>query len=269
MNVTAIRTNSVKGDLNIPKVVSLKDTQVYGFNQFQPLNDPLLGIPIRLGNSSIRYGTLGEFSHKKMRVAETAAQLFSAQDSNYNVATQESKWGLTATGSTQGAGLPITVYLNGISTSTASTGIGVTLDSAVFNKTRVVINTSVNTLSIFPATGQYIQPSDGTLLAINTATSLLPGARIHLVASNPHGGTAITSLRNVAPKEWYSVTALGTLTLSQWQALGWTGAALPIVGNLFMTTSAFGLKNLTSSLAGQTYTFPTITGLYTWAVASN
>jgi len=76
--------------------------------------------------------------------------------------------GLTATGSTQGTALLLSSKINTVNTVAASTGVR--LPSTTLSDLIVVVNHGLNTLNVYPATGETVEG-----LAVNTPLALLSG----------------------------------------------------------------------------------------------
>lgn len=117
---------------------------------------------------------------------------------------------VTAAGTTQATATALVSDVNVVTTSTASTGLGVALPGATSGKYAVIVNLSANAIKVYPATGHQF---DG--LGVNAAISLPINGFLEIYASS---GT-----------QWYSTTnaiintsaLIGTVSV----ASGGTGAA--------------------------------------------
>lgn len=96
---------------------------------------------------------------------------------------------ISAAGSTQGTATGLTTDVNVVSSSTAGTQFGVRLPAATTGMTITVINTSANSIAVYPATGGTIDA-----LASNAAFTLGSGARLQFIATSS--------------TQWYSLLAV-------------------------------------------------------------
>jgi hypothetical protein len=85
--------------------------------------------------------------------------------------------GISANGSTQGTATSLTRPINVVST--VSSGQGVILPTAIAGMRIIVINTSANSLSVYPATSGIINSA-----AANAAFSLGAGARLEFISTS-------------------------------------------------------------------------------------
>lgn len=158
--------------LTKPRVVSLEVTDIkYIKSRVDRATDAVLG-------SVVKTSVGGRGATLELWVTETPAQIEVARDPlSANVFAQDKELGMTAAGTTQGAGTSITKYLSEFTTIGAGATEAGTLDAAVAGKTRVILNNdaAADDLEIFPAVGEFIGS-----LAVNVKLTIPGNSKAHL-----------------------------------------------------------------------------------------
>jgi len=93
---------------------------------------------------------------------------FTEVDNNFTALNTTVVVGVTAAGTTQGTATALTSTISSVDT--VASGTGVILPAALAGYTITVTNHGVNTLLLYPATGETVEG-----LAVNTAMPMLPG----------------------------------------------------------------------------------------------
>lgn len=179
--LTAVRISPAKSNLTTAKVIQLESSKIFKPKAYRTA-------------ATILYGDSRPY--KKYRVAETLAQIAvatvvgAAGTLSLNPYAQDANLGVTPAGSTQTAASAVSTYLTVVSGGAASTNsvklpAAVGFYSASTPNARVIINTSGQSISIFPAASEYINKSGATAGAgaSNVAVTLAAGGRLHFVAA--------------------------------------------------------------------------------------
>lgn len=180
--LTAKRISPAKADLSTPKMVVLETSKIAKVKPFK-------------GGLSVLYGT-GDRPYKKYRVAEKVAQYQTAVDPiGTGVVVVDSATAVAAGGTTQATAAALTKYYNVVTAAVPSASTGVKLPNVATLSLHgsdgsrgcvVIINSTSDTLSVFPASATHTM--DGSSV---TAATIAGFGRKHFVTS---GSTAWVSV---------------------------------------------------------------------------